>query len=782
MYPFLRKKLIHTKKNSSGFNLFLFSYIIILLTPIITTAFGYWYSYKTIQHDAYLYQTTLLHQSKTVFDQIFKQINSGNKLIASNSLTASLGKKAIWESKDLFTVVELRDELFNLKQNETYVDETGIYFHKNNSFITSEKRYASEVAHIYLNKLNFSLEEFINSTSKVEGYFLLQKGNNTKILYYRNTYFNNNKNKMATSYIIIQCSELMQEVRSFALHENSGLFMLNKRNQILWNSQPEIDVAPINNTFLSGNKNMKFIQLNKNKYIIGTIESDIIEGQYVIYTPKKIFFQNISYLKYIILIEITLSIGLGLLLAYYFTRKNYEPIEKMISLITTQKDGNMDKTITNSYKSLEAALRTLLKDNHALQKKLHDSDMQVMEGLLTCFMKGLYTNEEKITNFLKQKSNMSDTPAYHVVLFSFKNIEYLSLFKDEERISETYDIFIFSVINIINEILLGDTQKGFSVEIDNMVACIIPCNHQQGFAFRQNIQKCIYFFKDAFDLETYASVSDEHSHWTELSIAYEEAFMANAHKTFWGQEINDIVFYMEESALESGYHQHNPLPEQQKKLSNCIFTRKYREASKVLDEILDGCFSKDLRYMSYNQCQASAIIGIVLDNLNWTGFNESKKENTIDIQCKYYQRLLSTKSILSLKTEIHKILDEIIESQEQKHLGEPEWLEKVKAYIEYNYHNPNINIAHIADKFSMSESYLGSTFKKIERMSMLDYIHLLRIKECQALLLQGKTLKHCVDAVGYANVKTLIRAFKRYEGITPGQYRTNHKIMQGELE
>lgn len=765
------------RKSSKNFKLLLLSYIVIFIIPLVTTASGYWYSYRTIQQDAYLYHSTLLFQGKTFYDEIFKQITSDVRLISSTSLTTSLGKLENWNSEELFQVVKLRDELINIKRNNNYLEHVGIYFHKNKSFVTNEKRYADVVSYLHLEKLHISLDDFLYQTTQPEGYFIIEDENGYNILYYRNAYFSNYKNKIATAYTVISCDNMAQKFKSFAPHEKSGFFFLNNRDQVLWNSNKEVAIDIINNDFLSNIKKLKYLYVNQTKYIIGAISSDILDGQYVIYTPKQILFQNISYLKYIIIAETILSINLGIFLAYYFTRKNYGPIEKILTLISSQKESITDMDISRSYQSLENSLLELLQDNRNLKVKLRDSDAKHMEGLLACFMKGLYTHEDKLLNFLNKESQKFNMKQYRIILFSFKNLEAHSLFDKYDKISDTYDLLIFSVRNVTNELLLNESEHGVHLEIDNMIAYIIPVLNHEDYRFQQNVHKCIYFLKDAFGLETYASISGIHTNWSELPTAYEEAFMANVHKTFWGNEVNDIVYYMDETIHDTKRHHSNVFLEQQRKLSNCIITKKYKEAFDVLNELLENCFSKDVRYIRYNQCQASSIISIIMENLSSFESNEENKSYNIDTQFIYFERLLTTKSLSSLKNEIYQIFNEIIEIQQQKHIDEPEWLVKVKKYIQKNYRNPDINIAHIADKFSMSVSYLGGTFKKVEGISILDFIHMLRIDECKKLLLQDMTLKDCSDEFGYNDVKTLIRAYKRYEGITPGQYRTNTKTM-----
>jgi len=764
------------RNSSKDFRLFLLSYIIILIIPLVTTAFGYLYSYKTIQQDAYLYHSTLLYQGKTFYDGVFNQISSDVRLISSTSLTTSLGKKTNWDAEDLFQVVKLRDELANIKKNNNYIDYAGVYFHKNKSFISNETRYAEVLAYLHLAKLHISLEDFLGYTTQPEGYFIIDNDAGSTILYYRNTYLNNHRNKIATAYIIISCSKIAEEFKFFAPDDSSGFFMLNHKDQVLWNTNENIPLDLINNDFLSGYNNLKSIYINKIKYCIGSIASDVLDGQYVIYTPYQILFQNINYLKYIIIAETILSTILGILLACYFTRKNYGPIERMLTLISSQKISNTDIEMSRSYNNLEHTLRNLLQDNYNLKLKLRSSNERNMEAMVAGFMKGLYVHEEKVREYLNHEPTTSGIENYRIILFSFKNLENHALFNNNDKFSDTYDLLIFSVRNVTNELLYGEPQNGFNLEIDNMIACIVPVKDQRDMAFQQNVHKCMCFLKDAFGLETYASVSALHSQWSELPTAYDEAFMAKAHKTFWGNEVNDIVYYMDESMHENNRQHSYVFSELQKKLSNLIITKKYDEAFEVLNDIIENCFSKDVRYIRYNQYQASSLISTIMNNISALEWGEANKDYNIDIQFTYLERLSTKKSLLALKNEIYKILNEIIEIQHQKQAGKPEWLEKVKEYIIKNYHNPDINITHIADKFSMSVSYMGGTFRKYEGMSILDYIHTLRIEECKKLLLKDMTLQDCSDAVGYTDVKTFIRAFKRYEGITPGQYRTNAKM------
>ena len=72
----------------------------------------------------------------------------------------------------------------------------------------------------------------------------------------------------------------------------------------------------------------------------------------------------------------------------------------------------------------------------------------------------------------------------------------------------------------------------------------------------------------------------------------------------------------------------------------------------------------------------------------------------------------------------------------------------------------------------MNLTYLSRVFKKQTGIGMLAYIHQVRIEKAKELMRHtGDSIKTIAQKVGYSSSMMLIRAFKRYEGVTPGQYR-----------
>jgi AraC-like DNA-binding protein len=84
----------------------------------------------------------------------------------------------------------------------------------------------------------------------------------------------------------------------------------------------------------------------------------------------------------------------------------------------------------------------------------------------------------------------------------------------------------------------------------------------------------------------------------------------------------------------------------------------------------------------------------------------------------------------------------------------------------------DISLGYVADKFSLSESYLSKVIKNYLGISFKTYLNNLRILESKELL-KGGHLKvaEIANKVGFGNVNTFIRVFKHAEGVTPGKYQ-----------
>ena len=95
----------------------------------------------------------------------------------------------------------------------------------------------------------------------------------------------------------------------------------------------------------------------------------------------------------------------------------------------------------------------------------------------------------------------------------------------------------------------------------------------------------------------------------------------------------------------------------------------------------------------------------------------------------------------------------------------------VLSYIYDNLDKP-MSLQEISQHAHLNPSYLSTLFKKVMHRSLIDYINTCKIKHAEILLLETNySVTQIAQTVGFAEEIYFYRLFKRFSGITPGEYR-----------
>ncbi|MCD7819777.1 MAG: AraC family transcriptional regulator [Lachnospiraceae bacterium] len=94
-------------------------------------------------------------------------------------------------------------------------------------------------------------------------------------------------------------------------------------------------------------------------------------------------------------------------------------------------------------------------------------------------------------------------------------------------------------------------------------------------------------------------------------------------------------------------------------------------------------------------------------------------------------------------------------------------------YIREHYADPGLNVESICEALGKSVSGVSKILKQQGSESVLYYINGVRVEEARRLLHDNQgniSVNEVMTRVGYENPNTFIRVFKRYEGMTPGEF------------
>lgn len=99
------------------------------------------------------------------------------------------------------------------------------------------------------------------------------------------------------------------------------------------------------------------------------------------------------------------------------------------------------------------------------------------------------------------------------------------------------------------------------------------------------------------------------------------------------------------------------------------------------------------------------------------------------------------------------------------------YIHKAIRYLEAHYAE-SLSIPLIASHTGVSAIYLNRIFKLSTGKTVSEYLNDYRIAQSLPMLADSsRTIVHISEAVGYGDVRSYIRFFKKFYGMTPSEYR-----------
>lgn len=98
------------------------------------------------------------------------------------------------------------------------------------------------------------------------------------------------------------------------------------------------------------------------------------------------------------------------------------------------------------------------------------------------------------------------------------------------------------------------------------------------------------------------------------------------------------------------------------------------------------------------------------------------------------------------------------------------YVRRVKDFIGAAYMQ-NIRVEQIADAMNLDRRYLSRLFKEKTGQSVKEYLIAVRMEEAKRHLETGASVAESARLVGYDDVCNFSKMFKRYMGVSPGQWK-----------
>ncbi|WP_337100456.1 AraC family transcriptional regulator [Paenibacillus sp. YIM B09110] len=178
---------------------------------------------------------------------------------------------------------------------------------------------------------------------------------------------------------------------------------------------------------------------------------------------------------------------------------------------------------------------------------------------------------------------------------------------------------------------------------------------------------------------------------------------------------------------------------------------------------------QSVEYISYDNILFiyTQLIGVTIKHLRENNISTSR---LFARQGNIYSAIASFDTLDELEEYLHGFFGEIIQYVTRSS-GEVNYGERIIRYLEEHF-SEEIVFEDMAKEIGISYSYMRKLVYELSGKSLIDYTNQLRIENAKHLLLESKlNIAQIAIEVGYMNVQSFNRFFRKYEGMPPSSYK-----------
>lgn len=318
------------------------------------------------------------------------------------------------------------------------------------------------------------------------------------------------------------------------------------------------------------------------------------------------------------------------------------------------------------------------------------------------------------------------------------------------------------IINVLSE-LIAIKYHAAGAYINNRVALIVGNNGHSTAEFKRDISDIARQFADRaaeqFNIKMVIAVGRLVGTYSDTALSYSSALSVMPYSYILKN--NRVVDWAQCQNRNDGYE---ITQAQKNNLKINILAGNTNGAIDIINEL----YNQNLECRSLSIEMAKCFV-MEMSNL----FDEILQENSIfDELGNTVQEIFKLNRAYKTKSCFEEMAEEMCNIVENGRVDKyKEMVDKIQEYIDKYFQDADLNVFMIANNLEMSRAYISKIFKEHTGESILDAIHKRRIEEAKKLLKENCKISDAAEQTGYVNSNVFIRNFKKYTGITPGQYK-----------
>lgn len=750
----------------------LISYCLILLVPILFNLIIYQRTISLIREEINVANGALLSEIRRGMDNILRNVEGlGTDIMVNNNVKELAKQPAPLSDSSYYQAFKLQ-QAFGLQSiSRDSIADFYVYFKESDCIVspdvTTDSRRFYTMRH-ESNSMDYTAWLTILSQD-FRGQYIpvplkVRKGDVQETVAYINTIAQGTEEE-ATVVILIDTSALEQQLRTIEGLSQGDFYIIDYLDRTIYSSSDEKLKFAFSYKAFTEKQGITHTEIEKQSVVLEYDTSEYANWKYIYVTPEKIFLEKVRYIKQFIVIDLALCLALGGVMIYVLAKKNYMPLKLLLQKFKTEY-GYEQENGENEFSFIEKTTALTWKEHKQFADQLKAQNNVIRQSFLTQLLQGTAdTSVLPVEECLREYQISFVSDSFAVMIFYIEDVE--ELFPEEKDLTpaQRYQLMQFIMTNIAEEVM-AEEGSGVVSEAEHVMAGIISLRTPQQEALRKVAEKIQGSILEYFQMEMTVAVSEIHTGADQIHICFEEAVQALQYKMLLGNQ--ELIFYKDIQMTRSGQYYY-PL-EAEQTLTTQIKAGNFEQVEQALDNIYQQNFSDSRLSVDMAKCLLFDLVGTVTKTIPQTG-EMGYISGAAEIAAK-----IGGESAQGVFQQLKALLRELCRDIREKQLPREEDLkEKAIQYIEQHYTDDDLGVASIAQIFGLTPSYVSRLFREAAGISLPDYILNMRMEKAKQLIeedtMQRQTFQEIAEQVGFANVRTFRRQFKKYTDVTPGEYR-----------
>lgn len=733
---------------SRTFQNWIASYFIVLLIPIAFSLVLHRQSVEKLTQQAFVNNDMYIQQSGGIIDEQLQSIYSiSDTICASNDILRLKYLELPFNAEKYYTVHKYAKSLNAFFAYRNLIEGVYVYCPKLECIIDADRIYTdiNRYSYIINNLLDMEEADFDAVMHQRNDKRLLLT--RSKLLFVQTISYSYASGQADLVLIMPLNQQLFTTLMSeMALAQQGRACILLPDADVLYNRSINYFSAYSDYSLLKDD-------------ISAVYSSALSKLQYVLSVPSSVVLQDVSNNTFLFILCSFSSVLFGGILSYFLTKRNYSPVQRLKQTFNIE-DQNKDEfnTIIRQSEKLQQSSHLAATELSRLSKK---ENTWIITTLLNGDLAAL--DAEQISRIRSSLDGQSFVVAY---------------FSPEESSSSAYTESLIEYLTM-NFCPSEDKDWRHMVQYYQGGVAVILCHNGALDAYgiqlsaKQMTKAALAAQPQLGALSVY--IGEAHINIEGIAASMAEALKAKEYDEFVAESQRQILLYDQTMFSTNISFDDFDVVSEENRLMSMMIEGDYTGCERLLEEILAYYTAHEGISLHAMRLRMFSIMNLMLHSLREirpiVGDSVISDDNMASM-------LTKARTMQELEDSIRQIFN-LLRSQQAQAQAEDKLedrLERVVHFIHNQYADPNLSVQLLADKFSMTLPYLSREFKKAKGVGLLSYINAYRIEKAKSILCSNEQLplEELALMVGYTSSQTLIRIFKRYIGVTPGQYRAAH--------